>query len=235
MPKDKKIILSYFYTFIVIFLYSYVFFNNILVSIIISTFVSLKFYEIIYEFLDKMDIKNRRLMFREFLDLFNTNIISGHNFYESIRKTSAEIKNIFDENRYLIKYLDELIFDIDNGNSLRYSLKDFKRKLDMEEADIFIDSILIGIETGINLSDITSISKNMLSENISLELEIDTIVDNSKREFLIMTVLPLIVLLMTNFTSSSEMSLVDYIIRIPIFAVFILAFYFGNKIVNLEV
>lgn len=235
MIKDKKILLSYLYTFIVIFLYSYVFFSNIIISIIISAFISLKFYEVIYEFLDKMDLKSRRIMFREFLDIFNTNIISGHNFYDSIRKTSIEIKSIFDDNKYLIRYLDEFIIDIDNGNSLEISLKDFRDKLEMEEATIFIDSLIIGIETGINLSSITRISKNMLSENISLEFEIDTIVDNSKREFLIMTILPLIVLIMTNLTSNSELEILDYIIRVPIFAMFMLSFYFGNKIVNLEV
>lgn len=232
--RNKQII-SYFISFTIIFLYTYIFFNSFLFSSIFSIFISLKFYKNIYEIFEKKNLRLKRIMFREFLDIFNSNIISGENFYNSLKKTSKEIKNIFHDNTYLVKYLDELVLDIENGKNITDALRDFKQKADLEEVDIFIDSLILSIQMGIDLSKITNNSKNMLSDNISLELELSTIVDNSKKEFLIMIFLPIFVLLLVNNSSTNTLRFSDYLIRIPVFISFIFAFYLGNKIVNLEV
>lgn len=231
----KKIYISYLISFVIFLVYAYIFFNNVLVSIVISAIVSLKFYTIIYNIFSKNHEKTKRIMFREFLDIFNTNIISGQNFYNALKQTSLEIKNIFHEKVFIVKYLEELVLDIDNGANIIESLNIFKNKCDLEEVSIFVDSIIIAIKTGLDISDMTNISKDMLTENIALELEISTLVNNSKREFLIMTVLPIIILFLVNQNTANSLKLIDYIVRVPVFLVFLSAFYIGNKIVNMEI
>lgn len=227
--------ISYLISVLIIFLYSYVFFYSIIISVVLCILISIEFHKIFEDFLNKKDIRLKRIMFREFLDIFNSNIISGQNFYNSLKTTSVEIKNIFQENTYIISYLDLLVKDIDNGKMIEQSLLIFKERSKLEEVDIFVDSLIIAIKSGIDISKITNNSKKMLSENISLELEISTILDNSKKDFLIMSILPLIILVLLNITSIKSLDYIDYIIRIPVFIIFIFSFYLGNKIVNLEV
>lgn len=233
--KDRKVYISYLISFILLALYSYIFFFNTIISIILAGLLSIKFHNIIYEILNISNIRQKRLMFREFLDLFNSSIISGNNFYNSLLYTSREIKNIFNEEKFIIKYLNELILDIDNGNSIEDSLLNFKKKSNLEDINIFIDSLIIALKSGIDISKITTISKDMISENISLELELSVISNNSKKEFIIMSILPLIILLVLSMTNSNNLSLIDYIIRMPVFILFIFSFYIGYQIVNLEV
>lgn len=232
--KNKQI-LSYFISFFLVFLYTYIFFNSLVFSIIFSILVSIKFYKHIFEVFEKKNLRLKRIMFREFLDILNSNIISGENFYNSLKNTSKEIKNIFHDNTYLVKYLDDLVLDIENGKNISTALSDFKKRADLEEIDIFVDSIILSIQMGIDLSKIINNSKNMLSDNISLELELSTIVDNSKKEFLIMIFLPIFVLLLVNNSFIHGLRLSDYLIRVPVFISFVFAFFLGDKIVNLEV
>lgn len=233
--KDKKFYLSYTISSLMFFLYSYIFFQNIIISIFIALIVSLKFYQIVYEIFTKNNMKNKRIMFREFLDLFNSNIISSNNFYNSLVNTSEEIKYIFNEEEYIVKNLNELILDIDNGNSIENSLIKFKEKTNLEEANIFIDSLIISLKSGISISEIANISKDMINENIALEIELSIIADNAKREFIIMSFLPLIILIVLDITQKTSLELVDYLIRIPVFALFLFSFYMGHNISNLEV
>lgn len=233
--KEKKDLLSFLISYIIFFVYSFIFFNSIFISIFLSFFLSLIFKNLIFELLDSREYKNKRILFREFLDIFNSNVISGENFYKSMKNTQKEMYAIFPEEEFINKNIKRINLDIDNGKNITEALLNFKYNMQLEDVDIFVDTLIIAIKSGINLSDVTQLSKDMLSENISLDIEISTIIDNSKREFIIMMILPLIVLIMTTVTTQRNTEFIEYIIRIPIFIIFIFSFYLGNKIVNLEV
>lgn len=233
MNRNMKI-KSYIITFFVIYIYSYIFFNNIFVSIGLGLIISVRMSDIIYEYFTRNDLKNRRIYFREFLDILNSNIISGQNLYQSLKASSDELKIIFPDNSPIVVYVGNIVESIDNGQKIEEALRDFEYSMGLEEVSIFVDSLVLGIESGINISTITQNSKDMLTENIGLELELATIADNSKKEFLIMCILPLFVLILVNANNSIGMTRIDYLVRIPIFFLFIFSFYIGNKIVNRE-
>lgn len=220
---------------IIFFIYLQVFFNQILISIIISPIISIKFSSIIMNFFNEKDIKQKRIIFREFLDVFNTNILAGNNLLISFRNTHIELKTLFNEDNYIVIYLEELLIDIDNGKSIEDSLRIFEKKSELEEVSIFIDSLIIAINSGIDIFKISNISKEALTQNIALELEIDTIVNNSKKEFLIMTILPLVIIVILNASINEKITFADYIVRIPVFIVLLFSFVLGEKIVNMEI
>lgn len=222
-------------SFLLLFIYSYLFFSSILISTIISIILSLAFKPIISNFFESKDKKLKRIMFREFLDIFNSNIISGLNFFSALKMSSIEINHLFTDKKYIIIFLEDMIKDIDNGKSMEEALIKFKERSRLEEIDIFVDSMVIALKSGIDISRITSNSKEMLTSSISLELELATISENSKRDFIIMSFLPLIILILLNITSARSLNIIDYIIRVPVFVLFIFSFYLGHKIVNLEI
>lgn len=225
---------SIFLTSIIMFIYLQIFFDKFFISLIIAPILSMKFSSIISNVFINNDKKEKRIIFREFLDIFNTNIIAGNNLLFSLKNTYSELKNLFSEEAYLVRSLQEALIDIDNGESIDSSLYKFRIKSNLEEVSIFIDSLIIALNSGIDISKISENSKESLSRNISLELEIDTIVNNSKKEFLIMIILPLIVLVLLNNNINAEITFADYIVRIPVFILLLFSFILGEKIVNLE-
>lgn len=233
MRKDR--IFSYFLAFFISYLYSYVFFRNFIISIVFGFVISAKAYNIIYSQFLNSKKKLNRLVFRELLDIINSNILSGNNFINSLKFSVNEINNIFSDNNPIIEKLKISISDIENGNSIEKSLLNYKKELKIKEVDIFVDSIIISLGSGINISNIVSNSKDMLSENISLELELNQIINNSKKEFFIMAILPLIILIVLSTTNPRTLNLIDYVIRVPIFVIFLFSIFLGYKIVELEV
>lgn len=219
----------------IIFIYLQVFFDKVLVSIIFAPIISIKFSIIILNLFQNKEIKQKRIMFREFLDIFNTNIVAGNNLLVSLRNTHLELKSLFNEANYIVQYLEDMLIDIENGKSIENSLKIFEKKSEITEVSIFVDSLIIAVNSGIDISKISNISKDALTQNIALELEIDTIVSNSKKEFIIMTMLPLVILILLNNSINEQITSADYIVRIPVFIVLLFSFLLVEKIVNMEI
>ena len=232
---DRVKMKSFIITYIIIFLYAYIFFEKIILALLIAFFATFKLYTIVYEYLTRLNFKNKRIMFREFLDILNSNLISGQNLYQALDNTRLELKNLFSIDSEIVILTEKVLEDINNGFSMEDALLDFKNNINLEEANIFIDSLLISLESGINVSEVTYNAKEILNENISLELELSTITDNAKKEFLIMCILPMFVMVILRMNNPGKLTYIDYLIRFPIFNLILLSFYFGNKIVNKEI
>lgn len=98
-----------------------------------------------------------------------------------------------------------------------------------------MDTLAISIEKGIELNRVIGNSKEEINTKISTELEIDILIQNSKREFIIMIILPIIVLFTLNSTLDTSLTFSDYLIRSFGFLIILFSFYIGHKIVNLEI
>lgn len=233
--KNRIKIKSYIISAIIIGLYSYVFFKNIFLSIILAFVLSKQINMIFYNILIKKEEMKIKIYFREFLDILNASILSGNNLYKSIQYSVEEMKKISNSNEYFNKSLKNLLFEIDNGSTISKSLDNFKNRNNLEEISILIDTLIISIKSGIDIGEVINNSKENISRNISIGLEIDTIIENSKRELIIMIILPIFILIAMEYSIQSHIGIFEYIIRIPIFSVIFFAFKLGYKIVNLEV
>ena len=174
-------------------------------------------------------------MFRDFLDIFNTSIMSGNNFYESMVATKDEITVLYDRNSKIAKAITELVENLDNGIIQNDALLIFGDSLGFDEARIFAQTMQMGLDSGMEIREVISITKDQLTDQINMELDIRTNLDSSKREFLIMMILPLIIITLLNLTNIRELNFMDYIIRMVVFGFIVFSFYLGELIVNLEV
>lgn len=232
--KNKKLI-SISAALIISFLYSYVFYKNYILALVISIVLSFKFHKVFLNFLDKKDEIKFKIQFREFLDMLNSSVLSGNNLLQGIRDTSKDIKKYMSNNDNFSKYVEEIVVDIENGREIASAFEKFKEKVKCKEVDVFVDTLAISIEKGIDLNRVIGNSKEEINTKISTELEIDILIQNSKREFIIMIILPIIVLLTLNSTLDTSLTFSDYLIRSFGFLIILFSFYLGHKIVNLEI
>lgn len=231
----RNLIVSYSLSFLIFFLYALSFFRSYLISILLSAILSLKFKELFLEFFDKKQLIKKRDMFRNFLDVLNASVASGSNFYQSIKDSTIEMSSFYSAKEFIVIELNNLLSNIDNGYTLENALELFRLKMDFEEASIFIDSLKIGLKSGMDIKEVIRNSKFAINEQIIVENEISLSLNNSKREFIIMIVLPIVILLLLNKTDARVLNFVDYIIRSVVFFMVILSIYMGEKIVKLEI
>lgn len=231
----RNLIVSYSLSFLIFFLYALSFFRSYLISILLSAILSLKFKELFLEFFDKKQLMKKRDMFRNFLDVLNASVASGSNFYQSIKDSTIEMSSFYSAKEFIVIELNNLLSNIDNGYTLENALELFRLKMDFEEASIFIDSLKIGLKSGMDIKEVIRNSKFAINEQIIVENEISLSLNNSKREFIIMILLPIVILFLLNKTDARVLNFVDYIIRSVVFFMVILSIYMGEKIVKLEI
>lgn len=231
----RNLIVAYSLSFLIFFLYALSFFRSYLISILLSAILSLKFKELFLEFFDKKQLMKKRDMFRNFLDVLNASVASGSNFYQSIKDSTIEMSSFYSAKEFIVIELNNLLSNIDNGYTLENALELFRLKMDFEEASIFIDSLKIGLKSGMDIKEVIRNSKFAINEQIIVENEISLSLNSSKREFIIMIVLPIVILFLLNKTDARVLNFVDYIIRSVVFFMVILSIYMGEKIVKLEI
>ncbi len=232
--NHKNLIISFILSFLIFFLYSFVFFGNVLISLCLSLALSFKFKTLFLDYFEKKDQYKKRAMLRDFLDILNSSISSGKNFFESLKDSREELNSFYGTQELIYKELNTLILNIENGHRMNYALECFRDALKLEEADVFVDSLIIGLASGMDINELIENSKFAINEQINVENEIANSLNNSKRELIIMMVLPIIILFMLKRTDLRALTIIDYIVRTIVFAVIIIAIYIGEKIVKLE-
>ena len=232
---EKHEIVSFMITFVIFYLYSEVFFQFFPLSIGLAFFVSLRFYKFFDSIYTKREMNKNIEVFREFLDIFSANIQAGQNLYYSLKNTDQELAYFFSGGTRVTQALKECCGAMDSGQSQQEALLDFAEKVQIKEAKVFVDTLLIAIESGISIKEITKNTKDALSEQIEIELEVGNHIDSSKREFIIMVILPIVILLALKFTNESSIGLIDYLVRVPVYLMILFAFDLGQRIVHMEV
>ena len=233
--KRKNRIIGFLLGFIFFYLTSYLFFESFLVSLLIGGLRGFFYSDRYQQRKEKAKIKKKTLEFREFLDLLNNSIAAGENLENAIRNTNQDLLEIFSSKDEIYIHSKEIINSLDLGRSMKLSLEDFRDRMGLEDVDIFVGTLLIAIDSGMNLSYVIENSKNIINQKIDIELEIDSIMRASNRELVIMTLLPLIIILLLKLTRPDyKLKMIDYLVRLPVFIVFIVSYRMGKKIVALE-
>lgn len=233
--SNNLILKSYAISFVLFCIYSYTFFRSVLVAILISSVISVKFYKIFNNIFIKRDLRKEKIMLRDYLDVLNSSIISGNNFYQAVKKSSVELLELYSEEDLIVRSSKQVYLDLENGLSSAEALDKFQENFQCEEAKIFVDTLCIGLETGISLKEIISNSRNSINEYIITELEISTSLDGGRRELIIMMILPLVILMLLGQTDLTHLKIIDYIVRGVVYMIILFSFYLGEKIVNMEI
>lgn len=226
---------SYFISFIIFALYSFIFFRSVYVSIVISAVISIKFQSIFFEYFKAQSLKQEQRIFRDLLDLLNSSIMSGQNFYQALSFSGEELEEYYDPQSYVVLAVKGLKSDLDNGKTEKDSLKAFKIMCRIKEAGIFADTLIIALGSGMDLAKIISSSRDSINSQMDVEFEVSTSLNSGKRELIIMILLPLLILFLLTKTQISKLSFVDYLIRSVVFIMILFSIHFGEKIINLEI
>lgn len=225
---------SFLISFVVFFLYAYIFFRHILISIALASLISFYFYRFFLAIFNRKILKKNRLMLRDFLDILSTGISSGQNFYEALLDSSEELKRYYPKDSLIIEVVEKMIDDLNHGLSEKNALRSFANLLQLEEAFVFSQTLEIAILSGMDLKEMIQETKLAINDQINVELAIASHTDNSKREFIIMMLLPLFILLLLNSSMAKTLTLIDYIVRFFCFSIILFSFYLAHKIINLE-
>ena len=91
---------------------------------------------------------------------------------------------------------------------------------------------------GADMKQLVSQTREIISQKIEVEMEIETIVSSAKNELYIMTVLPFVIMAMLNMLGDEMLTantITNILIRCAALAAIVAAFFMGKKITDIKV
>lgn len=178
--------------------------------------------------------QNLKLQFRELLDSLSTSLGSGKNVTDAFNSALVDLKTMYEEDADILNEIKIIVSGLSNNVSIESMLNDFGNRSDIDDIKSFANVFETCYRKGGNIRDVIKNTKQIITDKIEVEMEIETIVTSSKTEQKVMTIMPIGLIGMIKLTSP-EMA-ANYvtpmgIISTTIAVVFFIAAHFVGKIV----
>ncbi|MBQ8108433.1 MAG: hypothetical protein IJ129_06800 [Ruminococcus sp.] len=218
------------------FLAAYLYFDNIIIGIIVGAIAAIKAQSIYANKLLNKRGKELRLQFRDLLESLSNSYTVGMTATRAFRAALEDMKVEHGENSYIVKELDLICTTHENqGIEIKDMLNDFAKRSGLDDARSFAGVFDVSTNLGGDVAKVIRETRDMISDKIEIELEIQTMVTGEKNQLNILAIMPFVIaLLMKSFNMGDSGALV-IIVKIIAAALFVFAYWLGTKITDIKV
>lgn len=205
-----------------------------LISVPFSCLAGVKVYKKVL--LDKRNTK-LVLQFRDMLEAVSSSLGSGRNVKDAFGGALPDMISQYGKDAYIVKELQVIRMGIANNVNLEALLQDFAKRSHNENIQNFADVFSVANRRGGNIRQIVFETKNVISEKIMVEQDIQTVISGKKNELNIMMILPLIVVnqIKTMQSDTMEDFLFSFLVKLIAFCIFVAAYLVGQRMMKIEV
>lgn len=226
--------------FLIILVISYLFFDNLLFSILLLP--------ILYIVWKKEKIKichdqkwRLNLEFKEAIESVLAALMAGYSIENSFLEAEKDLMLLYDsKDSDMMQELHFINSQVLLNQRLEDLLQDFARRSHVEDIINFTEVFLMAKRSGGNLSAILNRTMSNIAEKIEVSREIDTMITGKKLESGIMNIIPAGIVLYLRVFSGEFLSplyhnLLGNGIMIGVLAFYGLGIYMSSRIVNIQV
>lgn len=214
----------------------YIFYEQILVSLIVGIIFAIVFIPMRTKQIIESRKKKLLMQFKEMLEALSTAVGAGKNVPDAFKSIREDIKIQFSEEADIVKEIDIINHGVTHGLNIEELLKNFAERSGLTDIYNFASVFEICYRKGGNIRQIIKNTHLILTDKIEVEMEIRTMVSSKKTEQNIMIVMPVVFVValksMGNLVDlSSAMGIVSMTVAI---VMFIIAYFVGKKILNIK-
>lgn len=221
--------------FVVMFMFFDIFIFNI-AGLVLGGLVGIRVYQNVL-------CENRKkaliLQFRDMLESLSTSVGTGKNVPEAFLDCLYEMKSQFDDDAYIVKELSRIVAGSSNNINIELLVSDFAARSHNEDIQAFSDVFSVAIRKGGNMRDIISDTKDVISDKITMQMEITSIIAGKKNELNIMILMPFVVVSQVNGMSASSANLstaiITFIVKLIALGMFVAAYVMGQKMMKIDI
>lgn len=177
------------------------------------------------------------LQFRDMLESVSSSLGSGRNIKDAFMGAEEDMEAQYGEDAEIVEELGIICSGIQNNISIEALLQDMAKRSHEENIRNFADVFSVANRKGGNIRQIIFETKNVISEKIMVEQEIQTLISGKKNELNIMMVLPFIVVNQTKSMQGggADDLLFGLFIKCIAFLMFVGAYVLGKKMMEIKV
>ena len=176
---------------IVLFVVGYIFYQNIIISLIFAL-LAVKYPQIKTKDIIRKRKKQLTLQFKDMLYSLSSAVSSGNSVERALEIVRDDMMNQYGEhNVYIVQELELMVSRISINQNIEDVFSEFAERSGLEDVQTFADIFEIAKRTGGNLIQIIRQTTDVIADKIETETEIDTVLSGKKMEQKVVTAMPI--------------------------------------------
>jgi tight adherence protein B len=182
------------------------------------------------------------LQLRDSLNSITSSLKAGLSLNSAIIKCVDDLERIHTSKKeqFMLNEFMKIRFDLNTGMSVEDALKEFKDRIKIDDAEDFVNSILVVRQKGGNLVEVVDNVTKMINDKIAIRNEINILTAGKKMEARMLTVTPIAMIVLLSLFSSNYMdtmlnSTLGKILIITGFIMLAANYFLGKRIVDINV
>ena len=211
--KPQELVLALIAVMGICFAIGLVFYENIIISALLS------FAGILYIPMRRKELLRKRkdilrLQFKDALYFLSVALSAGKSLETAVSDAYDSLRGMYpEENSDIMTELNIIRQRILMNEPVEKCFLDLARRSDIEEIKSFADVIMIAKRSGANLVEVMRITSATISEKIEIQQEIATLIAGKKLEYKVLCFMPFVLVF---FLKSSSPGFLDPLIHTPI-------------------
>lgn len=182
--------------------------------------------------------KKLRKQFMNLLENLSVSLAAGNTLNDSFVNSKTDMLNQYSERDMIIIELGEIISGMENGHTLEEMMTAFGQRAENEDIENFSNVISNCYRMGGNFKDVIRKTRDIISDKIAIEEEIETKLASNKLQHNAMCLMPIALVGMLKLSSASFAanlsSFLGVIITTIAIAIFVASYFWGQKIIDIE-
>lgn len=222
--------------FLIGYIAGYVYFDNSTVGLIVGLVAGYKGISIYRNKLFNDRKKELRLQFRDLLESLSNSFTVGRTASGAFENAYSDMVAEHGEDAYIVKEVYLICTAYKNqGIEIKNLLNDFAQRSGIDDIRSFAGVFEVSTDLGGNIAKVIRETRDMISDKIEIELEIQTMVTGQKNQLNVLAIMPLVMSLLTRSFSSGSGGALVIIVKLFALGLFVFAYWMGTKIVDIKV
>lgn len=236
-PSMKEKIIWFLLGMIVSGVVLFIFYESIIVSIVVGIVCGYLFIPIRTNQVIKKRQKKLTTQFRGLLDALSTSISSGKNMFDSFTGAAEDLAVQFSTDADIVKEVNIIRIGLDNNIQVEDLLLNFAERSGLDDVQNFANVFATCYKKGGNIKDVIKNTTSIIGDKIEIQMELETMVSGQKNEQNIMLVMPIVFIVVLKSMGGDLIDLKSPIGIISVtiaLGIFVLAYFVSKKILNIQ-
>lgn len=215
----------------------YIFYERIIVSLVVGVICGFAFIPIRKKQVIKKRQQRLTAQFRGLLDALSTSIGAGKNMLDSFVGAADDLAVQFTPEADIVKEVHLVLIGINNNLPIERLLLNFAERSGLEDIYNFANVFATCYQKGANIKEVIKNTTTILGDKIEIQMELETMVAGQKNEQNIMLVMPVIFIVLMKSMGGDLIDLQSPtgILSVSIaIVIFVAAYFVSKKILDIK-
>lgn len=215
----------------------YIFFAWIPLAVIGFLIVGCKAVPVYQQYLLKKRRKELIYQFKDMLESLTSSYSAGKNTRDAFIDCLNDMKNMYGDGADIVEELKIIVSGMDNNINVEVLLLDFAERSGLDDVESFANVFDVSLRQGADIKNIIASTRDIISDKVDIELEMDTMLASNKNQLNIMMVMPLILSLSLKGMSGDTFgnNVMTIAAKVIAIVIFIVAYMMGQKVTDIKI